>query len=439
MTIQHTSDETSPLLNEISDQVIPSDASDSTSTGSRLAFRIGAAMYSFFILGLFGSTIGVMLPPLSKYYGLTDLHVSLIFLVGPIGYVIAAQSSGFIHFRFGQRGIAWIGPIFHILSAAGIAVHPPFWVVLVAFAFVGLGTGFLDGSWCAWAGSMPNANTTSGLLHGSFSAGAAAGPFLASLLMEKGNRPWFDYYYLLVAASILELFILTYLFRSETASRYRQEKHSQLLFLDHKVDSTAIFKYRGMWFCAAFFLAYVGTETAVSGWIVSFMERGRHATPYQASLASSGYWAGQAVGRLSLGTVTDRVGVRKATSFYFLCAITVETLFALLQHRTLSIVLMTLLGFLLGPMFPSGVVVLTQLLPKDLHVAAVSFVASLGQVGGALLPFGIGAVVDRLGIAVFRFAILLELGISFFLWVLLSQSKSTKVRAEHEIRGENGE
>jgi hypothetical protein len=58
-----------------------------------------------------------------------------------------------------------------------------------------MGTGLLDGSWCAWAGSMDNANTISGLLHGSFSVGAAIGPVLANLLAEI---KWYYWYYLLV-------------------------------------------------------------------------------------------------------------------------------------------------------------------------------------------------------------------------------------------------
>ena len=51
----------------------------------------------------------------------------------------------------------------------------------------------------------------------------------------------------------------------------------------------------------------------------------------------------------------------------------------------------------MGPFFPSGVIVLTQLLPRPLHVAAVSFVASIGQIGGALFSFGVGAVVQFFG------------------------------------------
>lgn len=205
-------------------------------------------------------------------------------------------------------------------------------------------------------------------------------------------------------------------FRNDTASVYRRSKQSKLTQA-RKVSTKDVFKYRATWFCALYFLTYVGTETAISGWIVSFMLRNRGATPYIAGLSSSGYWVGMAVGRLVLGFATDRMGVRRAAGLYFVLALGIEVLFAVLSSVAVSVALMTLLGFAMGPLFPSGVVVLTRLLPGELHVAAVSFVASLGQVGGAFLPFAIGAVVQSLGIGVFRYAILLQTFLSLLVWI----------------------
>jgi fucose permease len=151
------------------------------------------------------------------------------------------------------------------------------------------------------------------------------------------------------------------------------------------------------------------------------MTRSRHASTYLASLSSSGFWAGMAVGRLTLGYVTDRIGVRRAAAIYLLCAIGLLLLFALISSPIVSIVAMAFAGFVMGPLFPSGVVVLSELLPRELHVAAVSFVASVGQIGGAALPFGIGAVVQGLGIGVFRWVILIFSCIALSVWIVFAQ------------------
>ena len=156
-------------------------------------------MYSFAFLGLFTSSIGVMLQPLTRHYSLTDIHVSLVFVVGPVGYIIAAQLSSSVHWKLGQRGVSVIAPTLHILGVLLVATHPPFPVVLVAFSAVALGAGFLDGSLCAWAATVHNANTVTGMLQGSYSVGAAIGPVLAGTVLPAWNRPWYDWYYVLVS------------------------------------------------------------------------------------------------------------------------------------------------------------------------------------------------------------------------------------------------
>lgn len=190
------SQETAPLLAEHADATpTPNIAHHAT---SHLGPKIAAAMFSFAMLGLFNSSIGALLPLISTHYHLSDLHVSLIFVVGPLGYILAAQISASIHHRFGQFGIALLGPTLQIVAAGLLSLHPHFVIVLVGFAIQGLGTGLLDGSWCAWAGAMDRASTVSGLLHGSFSAGAAAAPVVVTLLTESG-RVWFEWYYILVS------------------------------------------------------------------------------------------------------------------------------------------------------------------------------------------------------------------------------------------------
>lgn len=199
----HSREEDAPLLSghAPSHQVTTNTHQDGLSKKStRLALKIAAAMSSFIMLGLLQSSIGALLPSISKYYELSDLHVSLIFVVGPLGYIVAAQASSLVHHHLGQFGIALVGPVLQILAAGLLSLHPHFGLVLAGFAVQGLGTGLLDGSWCAWASSMDRASTVSGLLHGSFSAGAATAPILVTLMTTNGYA-WFEWYYILVSAA----------------------------------------------------------------------------------------------------------------------------------------------------------------------------------------------------------------------------------------------
>jgi fucose permease len=148
------------------------------------------------------------------------------------------------------------------------------------------------------------------------------------------------------------------------------------------------------------------------------MTRHRHATPFLASMTSSAFWSGMTLGRVLLGFVNERVGIGRATVIYILMAIGCQISFVCIITPGLSIVFMALIGFFMGPMFASGIIVSTREVPNDLHVAIISFVASSGQIGAAFVPFGIGALIKRLGIGVFGPAMILFTIFSLCFWTL---------------------
>ncbi|CZT53264.1 uncharacterized protein RSE6_14743 [Rhynchosporium secalis] len=375
--------------------------------------RVGAAMYSFAFLGLFTATIGVMLQPLIHHYSLSDVQVSLVFIVGPAGYIMAAQLNNQVHWKLGQRGMAVLAPTCHTIGVLIIATHPPFPIVLLGFAIGAFGSGFLDGSLCAWAATVHNANTVTGMMQGSFSVGAALGPFLAGKVLPAWNGHWYDWYYVLAIASILELCLLFLVFRNETADKYRGQAQ------DEETLSRHIFHHRATWLVAVYLLAYCGIETAISGWMVTFMIRSRNATPHFASISSTVFWGGMAAGRFTLGIVTDKLGVGRANIVYFVITLAVQVVFAFVRNDVACIILLGSIGFFMGPMFACGIVQVTRLLPRELHVAAISFGASAGQFGAALLPFGIGACIQAMGINMFPVAIVSLSFLTFLSWLPL--------------------
>lgn len=75
---------------------------------------------------------------------------------------------------------------------------------------------------------------------------------------------------------------------------------------------------RVAWVAAAFLICYVGVEVALGGWIVEFMNRVRHGDDFSAGMPAVGFWLGITVGRVVLGFVSPRIGVKLATSVSFL-------------------------------------------------------------------------------------------------------------------------
>ena len=161
-------------------------------------YRVSATFWSFLIMGANDATYGAIIPYLEEYYGLTYVVVSLIFLSPFVGYNLAAVLNNLVHMKLGQRGVAFLGPLCHLIAYVVICVHPPYPVLVVVFILAGLGNGFEDSGWNAWIGNMANANEVLGFLHAFYGLGATIAPLIATTVMTKGGLPWYTWYYIMV-------------------------------------------------------------------------------------------------------------------------------------------------------------------------------------------------------------------------------------------------
>lgn len=129
-----------------------------------------------------------------------------------------------------------------------------------------------------------------------------------------------------------------------------------------------------------------------------YLRRVRDTNPSVAGYASSVFWVGMAIGRYTLGLVSEKLGVMIAITAYILIAFTFQVLFGFLQHTVPLLVVLGLNGLMIGPLFPSGIIVLVSRLPQNIRLKAVAFAIGLGQIGGAVAPLGVGFMAAHLGI-----------------------------------------
>ena len=120
---------------------------------------------------------------------------------------------------------------------------------------------------------------------------------------------------------------------------------------------------------------------------MTFMTRVRRASKFQSGASSTGFWAGMTVGRLFLPLITDRIGEFNSVIIYLAINVGLELIFWLVPSFVVSAISVALLGCFLGPLFPTAVVLMTKMLPRDLHVGSIGFATALGGSGGSLFPF----------------------------------------------------
>ncbi|KAH9210752.1 major facilitator superfamily domain-containing protein [Leptodontidium sp. 2 PMI_412] len=384
-------------------------------------WRVFATFWSFFVVGMNDGSFGALIPHLEPYYDLNYTVVSLIFLAPFAGYSLASIANNSVHVRFGQRGVAFVGPLCHLISYTIVAVHPPYPVVVVIFIFVGFGNGLIDAAWCAWLGNMANANEVQGFLQASYSLGATVSPLIATALIQKSGLGWYGFYYIMIAVSAVEFFTSSFTFWKQTGAVYEAENPRDPN--SNTGRTRQALKSKVTWLFCFFIFAYVGAEVSLGGWIITFMTKVRGAAPFASSATSTAFWAGMTLGRLFLPYLTSRLGEYPSVILYLGLAFGLELIFWLVPNLVVSAVAVSLLGAFMGPMFPTAIVLVTKLLPRDLHVGCIGFGTAFGGSGGAIFPFMVGAIAQRKGVKMLQPIILALLVVMALLWVMLPRKR----------------
>ncbi|KAK8216147.1 major facilitator superfamily domain-containing protein [Phyllosticta capitalensis] len=390
--------------------------------------RSFACFFSMFIMGANDAAYGALLVYMEEYYHLTYIVISLVFLSPLVGYTASALLNNVVHLKFGQRGVAFLGPLAHVIAYIIIAVHPPYPVLVVTFMLAGFGNGIQDAGWNAWMGNMANSNEVLGVLHGFYSLGATLSPLLATSMVVSAKLPWYQFYYVMIGASALELATCLWSFWTADAAEFRAANPKDSNSNDSRLWEALLRMpaARVTWLCSLFLLGYVGTEVGLGGWITTFMIRVRDGGAFASGMTATGFWLGMAVGRVVLGFITPRIGEKLAIMIYLPICMGLELLFWLVPSFLLSAIAVALQGFFLGPMFPSVVVAATRLLPRHLHVSAIGFAAAFGGGGAAVFPFAVGAIAQSKGVQVLQPIVLALLAVCWFLWLALPRMSKKK-------------
>ncbi|KAL8698957.1 MAG: hypothetical protein Q9201_006286 [Fulgogasparrea decipioides] len=344
-------------------------------------YRLAAIFFAFLNFGMNDGSYGALVPYIEADYGLSYTVTSLVFLSPFAGYTLAAVFSDRLHLFFGRRGIALLAPSCKVVAYVVIATHPPYPAVVAILALAGLGNGLVDAAWNAWIGTLAHTNQLLGLLHGFYGLGATISPLISTTMITKANLGWWTFFWLMAGSVAVEIFSGSAAFWSETGAKYTDVNRADG---EDKGMTRQALRQKVTWICAVFLLCYVGLEVSLGGWVVNFMIHVRKGEPFSSGMTATGFWLGITVGRVVLGFVTPKFGERLAVSVYLLISVGFELIFWLVPQFIVSAVAVSLLGFFIGPIFPSTVIAVTKLLPSEMHVAAIGFSAAIGGGGAAV-------------------------------------------------------
>ncbi len=351
--------------------------------------RLVVAFAGFILIGISAGVSGVLLPSQMADYRVDKVVVGLQFFTFSSGYLLSGIANGWLIRRLGERAQLGLGAAVFVATALGIGLRPGFGVFLAATVLLGFGTGILDAGLNAYVSNLPGHTALLNYLHAFFGVGALIGPQVGTLLLHAG-RPWPDAYLLTGAIAVPVLVGLATLYPSRLPPAPDA----------HGAPLGAALRRSAVWLGGGFLCLYVGIEVTVGNWGFSLLTQQRGAGELLAGLVVSGYWFGLTLGRFVINAAASRAGLGVVgMMFACLAGLTVVTTVTWwVPDAAVGAVGFALIGFFLGPVFPTTVAVQPRLLPSQLVPTTVGLLVGASVVGGASFPWLAGALAQGLGL-----------------------------------------
>ncbi|KAH8678989.1 major facilitator superfamily domain-containing protein [Tricladium varicosporioides] len=386
-------------------------------------FRMLSVCLLNFGNGLNDSAPGALIPYLERYYNIGYATVSLIFVTNAIGFILAAFFVDALRARVGRAKTLMIAQSLMTCGYIPIVCTPPFPVVIISFFFLGLGMALNLAMGNVFAANLHNGTKMLGWMHGSYGVGGTIGPLIATAMVATGGYIWSRYYLLTMTVCLFNLLYAGWSFwhyEAEsgqtllnhielTASRTQNspKKPSQL------ASMLKSFKSRTVILGALFIFCYQGAEVSISGWVISFLITTRNGNPEKVGYVTAGFWAGITLGRFLLSHPAHKIGEKTFVYGVVVGAAIFELLVWQVPNVIGDAVAVSVVGLLLGPVYPCATVIFSRAIGRKEQVSSLSVISAFGSSGGAVAPFTTGILAQAAGtfvlhpIAIGLFAVML--------------------------------
>ncbi|KAI9458666.1 MFS general substrate transporter [Lactarius psammicola] len=388
----------------------------SKSAGLRAKIQFFSLCWTLFLIGWSDSSTGPLLPRIQSVYDVGFAVVSVVFIANCIGFVTGSTLNVFLNDKLGFGKTIALGSAAQMVAFGIQASAPPFPLFVIAYAINGFGASFEDAQANGFVASYKdNAAAKMGILHAAYGVGALTAPLVATQFAQLHR--WSFHYLASFGVATVNTVILVCVFKLKAQDECLAQI-GQLAEEKEGVNGSKykeMFKLKSLHLLALFILVYVGVEVTIGGWIVTYVIQVRHGGP-SSGYISTGFFGGLTVGRVALLWVNTKIGERTAVFVYAILTIGLELVVWLVPSLIGGAVAVSLVGVLLGPIYPIVMNEAGRILPRWLLTGCIGWIAGFGQTGSAVLPFMTGAIASRTGIKSLHPLLVSMMGLLVALW-----------------------
>ena len=350
--------------------------------GSPRAGRVVPLLHlGFLLIGVVNTLLGPILPLLSARWQLDDAGAGALFFLQSAGAIAGSALSGPLIKRLGFSPVLAIGFGLMSIGTAGLGFGA--WTVgAISISVVGLSLGL----------TIPTINlliselnvgrraAALNLLNLAWGMGAVSGPALIPMLTRGGGL---SFALLCLAASVITIAVL--IARSPFA------KSVMVVTSDQARAHQSTAQLWMSWYpllTAALVFVNIGTESAIGGWIASYVQR-LEPTSALSWAAPSFFWGGLLTGRAVAPIILRHVRETKLMLFGISVAICGLMIIVIGTQTGPILVGVSLAGLGLSPIFPTTIALFTERYGHDARrLTGILFI--LAGMGAAVLPWLVG-------------------------------------------------
>ena len=357
------------------------------------------AYATFVLVGIGAGGSGVLLLAQMNDYGVDRTTIGITFFTLSAGYVLAGLANGALIDRFGIRIALVTGGGTFVLSGLVLAARPQFLAFVLVQLVTGFGIGVLESALNVYLAGLSGATTRLNRLHAFFGVGALIGPVLAARIVAVSSWRVVWLVMALACVPLIAGFLVAFPGR-------RRAEAAETVEPSESGDPAAggllraALREPGVLLGAAMLAVYVGLEMGVGNWGFSYLVQSRGLSASLAGYTVSGYWLGLTLGRFLISPVAAKTGVTTAGMMYgCLAGVAAATTLAWLSPTAaVTGAALVLLGFFLGPVFPTTMAVAPRLTRPALVPTAIGVINAASVVGGSVLPWLAGTIAQSTGI-----------------------------------------
>ncbi|KAI1498539.1 MFS general substrate transporter [Biscogniauxia marginata] len=246
-------------------------------------------------------------------------------------------------------------------------------------------------------------------IHACYALGCFVGPLIAMVMATSPNSMaidgWKRVYLVLIGICTLNMTGVMVAFRDTFYSKlYTRDsvsgggRRNKAAFQ----EMIHVLKQKTLWSLSLFYFFTLGALFTAGGRVVEFLTTVRGGGLANIGYVPTGFYGGMLAGRLLPSEPTFRFSERKMLLIYCGLCVVLQLVFWLQPNIVGSAVALSLMGFVSGPFFATGMSVAPKLFPRASQPAALGFIFVLAQAGGAIFPSITGLIATSAGVAVLQ-------------------------------------